>query len=129
MVTLVIMCATGAGSWARAARGCYLLGDQLYPVVPCPSVLCTAQIVPQAARGHPAVLGRVGRGGVLSFHNLRVCHTTTCTARTPHVLLQPACRLHEDIPLYWDAWDVEAYHLEKGWEAGLAPAGEIVDLN
>ncbi|KAJ1975727.1 Glycoside hydrolase, 38 vacuolar alpha mannosidase, partial [Dimargaris verticillata] len=23
-------------------------------------------------------------------------------------------RLYEDIPIYWDAWDVEVYHLEKG---------------
>ncbi|KAI9362490.1 glycosyl hydrolases family 38 N-terminal domain-containing protein [Zopfochytrium polystomum] len=28
-------------------------------------------------------------------------------------------RLYEDIPLYWDAWDVEVYHLEKGWNAGI----------
>jgi alpha-mannosidase len=25
--------------------------------------------------------------------------------------------MFEDIPLYWDAWDVEVYHLEKGWDA------------
>ncbi|KNC99430.1 uncharacterized protein SPPG_05671 [Spizellomyces punctatus DAOM BR117] len=25
-------------------------------------------------------------------------------------------KLYEDIPLYWDAWDVEVYHLEKGGE-------------
>ncbi|PNH11582.1 Alpha-mannosidase 2C1, partial [Tetrabaena socialis] len=32
-------------------------------------------------------------------------------------------RLYEDIPLFWDAWDIEIYHLEKGWPAGegLAP--------
>ncbi|KAJ3196654.1 Alpha-mannosidase 2C1, partial [Dinochytrium kinnereticum] len=30
-------------------------------------------------------------------------------------------KLFEDIPLFWDAWDVEVYHLEKGWEA---PIGE-----
>ena len=23
----------------------------------------------------------------------------------------------EDVPLFWDAWDVEIYHLEKGWPA------------
>ncbi|KAJ3262095.1 Alpha-mannosidase 2C1 [Boothiomyces macroporosus] len=28
-------------------------------------------------------------------------------------------RFYEDIPLFWDAWDVEIYHLEKSWEAGL----------
>ncbi|KAJ3175511.1 Alpha-mannosidase 2C1 [Geranomyces variabilis] len=28
-------------------------------------------------------------------------------------------RLYEDIPLFWDAWDVEVYHLEKGWDAGV----------
>ncbi|KAI8908000.1 glycosyl hydrolases family 38 N-terminal domain-containing protein [Gorgonomyces haynaldii] len=27
-------------------------------------------------------------------------------------------RYYEDIPLFWDAWDVEIYHLEKHWEAG-----------
>ncbi|KAG2432931.1 hypothetical protein HXX76_008661 [Chlamydomonas incerta] len=27
-------------------------------------------------------------------------------------------RLYEDIPLFWDAWDIEVYHLEKGWLAG-----------
>ncbi|EFJ52516.1 hypothetical protein VOLCADRAFT_115992, partial [Volvox carteri f. nagariensis] len=27
-------------------------------------------------------------------------------------------RLYEDIPLYWDAWDIEIYHLEKGYPAG-----------
>jgi hypothetical protein len=26
-------------------------------------------------------------------------------------------KFHEDIPLFWDAWDVEVYHLEKSWEA------------
>jgi alpha-mannosidase len=28
----------------------------------------------------------------------------------PHVL-----KLYEDVPAFWDAWDVEVYHLEKGW--------------
>ncbi|KAJ3157029.1 Alpha-mannosidase 2C1 [Geranomyces variabilis] len=28
-------------------------------------------------------------------------------------------RLYEDVPLFWDAWDVEVYHLEKGWDAGV----------
>ena len=27
-------------------------------------------------------------------------------------------QFYEDIPLFWDAWDVEIYHLEKGWPAG-----------
>lgn len=27
-----------------------------------------------------------------------------------------AFKYYEDIPLFWDAWDVEVYHLEKGWE-------------
>ncbi|KAI8901520.1 glycosyl hydrolases family 38 N-terminal domain-containing protein [Globomyces pollinis-pini] len=31
-------------------------------------------------------------------------------------------KIHEDIPLFWDAWDVEIYHLEKKWDAGV---GEI----
>ncbi|GIL94480.1 hypothetical protein Vretimale_672, partial [Volvox reticuliferus] len=26
--------------------------------------------------------------------------------------------LYEDIPLFWDAWDIEVYHLEKGSPAG-----------
>ncbi|KAJ1911829.1 Glycoside hydrolase, 38 vacuolar alpha mannosidase [Tieghemiomyces parasiticus] len=28
-------------------------------------------------------------------------------------------RVYEDIPIYWDAWDVEVYHLEKGSDAGV----------
>ena len=28
-------------------------------------------------------------------------------------------KIYEDVPLYWDAWDVEIYHLEKGWNAQL----------
>ncbi|KAJ3087170.1 Glycoside hydrolase, 38 vacuolar alpha mannosidase, partial [Quaeritorhiza haematococci] len=28
-------------------------------------------------------------------------------------------KIFEDIPLFWDAWDVEVYHLEKGWDAGV----------
>ncbi|KAJ3206147.1 Glycoside hydrolase, 38 vacuolar alpha mannosidase, partial [Dinochytrium kinnereticum] len=31
-------------------------------------------------------------------------------------------KLFEDVPLYWDAWDVEVYHLEKGWDAGVGEA-------
>ncbi|KAJ1977602.1 Glycoside hydrolase, 38 vacuolar alpha mannosidase [Dimargaris cristalligena] len=27
-------------------------------------------------------------------------------------------RIYEDIPIYWDAWDVEIYHQEKGRDAG-----------
>ncbi|KAI8810773.1 alpha-mannosidase [Cladochytrium replicatum] len=26
-------------------------------------------------------------------------------------------KLFDDVPLFWDAWDVEVYHLEKGWDA------------
>ncbi|KAJ3337800.1 Alpha-mannosidase 2C1 [Gonapodya sp. JEL0774] len=26
-------------------------------------------------------------------------------------------KIYEDVPLFWDAWDVEIYHLEKGWDA------------
>ena len=26
--------------------------------------------------------------------------------------------MHDDVPLFWDAWDVEIYHLEKAWDAG-----------
>ncbi|KAJ3407717.1 Glycoside hydrolase, 38 vacuolar alpha mannosidase [Chytridiales sp. JEL 0842] len=34
---------------------------------------------------------------------------------------EPANRfmIYEDIPLYWDAWDVEVYHMEKGFDAGM----------
>ncbi|KAI9003260.1 alpha-mannosidase 2C1-like protein [Gaertneriomyces semiglobifer] len=28
-------------------------------------------------------------------------------------------KIFEDIPIFWDAWDVEVYHLEKGWDASL----------
>ncbi|KAJ3030442.1 UNVERIFIED_CONTAM: Alpha-mannosidase 2C1 [Siphonaria sp. JEL0065] len=31
-------------------------------------------------------------------------------------------KIFEDIPIYWDAWDVEVYHLEKGWDAGVGLA-------
>lgn len=27
-------------------------------------------------------------------------------------------RMFEDIPTFWDAWDIEATHLEKSWDAG-----------
>ena len=29
-------------------------------------------------------------------------------------------RMFEDIPTFWDAWDLEATHLEKTWDAGAA---------
>jgi alpha-mannosidase len=35
-------------------------------------------------------------------------------------------RFYEDIPLFWDAWDVEVYHLEKGWDAGVGKM-EIIE--
>eukprot|EP00842_Homolaphlyctis_polyrhiza_P001002 jgi/Hompol1/1902/HPOL_004993-RA len=28
-------------------------------------------------------------------------------------------RYYDDVPLFWDAWDVEVYHLEKNWVAGV----------
>ncbi|KAJ3376941.1 Alpha-mannosidase 2C1 [Entophlyctis sp. JEL0112] len=31
-------------------------------------------------------------------------------------------KIFEDIPTAWDAWDVEVYHLEKGWDAGVGLA-------
>ncbi|KAJ3391538.1 Alpha-mannosidase 2C1 [Lobulomyces angularis] len=37
----------------------------------------------------------------------------------PHGSHANVFKLYEDIPLYWDAWDVEIYHLEKGWDASL----------
>ncbi|KAI9329689.1 galactose mutarotase-like domain-containing protein [Zopfochytrium polystomum] len=36
-------------------------------------------------------------------------------------------KLFEDIPLYWDAWDVEVYHLEKGWEASTEESSVVVE--
>ncbi|KAJ3192437.1 Alpha-mannosidase 2C1 [Irineochytrium annulatum] len=33
----------------------------------------------------------------------------------------------EDIPFYYDAWDVEVYHLEKGWNAELGEATIVED--
>ncbi|KAJ3154526.1 Glycoside hydrolase, 38 vacuolar alpha mannosidase [Geranomyces michiganensis] len=36
-------------------------------------------------------------------------------------------RLYEDVPLYWDAWDVEVYHLEKGWDAGVGTLTKVED--
>jgi len=41
--------------------------------------------------------------------------------------------LYEDIPLFWDAWDVMIYHLEKGKEVSLnylsdvSPKGKIIE--
>ncbi|KAJ3122321.1 Alpha-mannosidase 2C1 [Nowakowskiella sp. JEL0407] len=32
-------------------------------------------------------------------------------------------KFFEDMPLFWDAWDVEIYHLEKHWDA---PVGEMI---
>ena len=26
-------------------------------------------------------------------------------------------KIFEDIPIFWDAWDIEIYHLQKGWDA------------
>jgi len=39
-------------------------------------------------------------------------------------------KLYEDIPLYWEAWDVEMYHLNTGKDAGLGKArlGEVGPL-
>lgn len=39
-------------------------------------------------------------------------------------------KLFDDIPLYWDAWDVEMYHLNTGRDAGTATAriGEVGPL-
>ncbi|KAJ3280790.1 Alpha-mannosidase 2C1 [Borealophlyctis nickersoniae] len=34
-------------------------------------------------------------------------------------MLANVFKIFEDIPLFWDAWDVEVYHLEKGWDAGV----------
>ncbi|KAI8620662.1 galactose mutarotase-like domain-containing protein [Chytriomyces sp. MP71] len=31
-------------------------------------------------------------------------------------------KIFEDIPTAWDAWDVEVYHLEKGWDATVGTA-------
>jgi alpha-mannosidase len=35
-------------------------------------------------------------------------------------VIDPGCKanrfmMYEDLPFYWDAWDVELHHLEKGW--------------
>ena len=32
-------------------------------------------------------------------------------------------RMFEDIPTFWDAWDLEATHLEKTWDAGIPSSG------
>lgn len=31
--------------------------------------------------------------------------------------------LFEDMPTYWDAWDLEVTHLDKGWDAGCEARG------
>ena len=35
--------------------------------------------------------------------------------------------MYEDIPRFWDAWDVEIYSLEKGWNVGDAHSITIVE--
>jgi alpha-mannosidase len=42
----------------------------------------------------------------------------------PHIL-----KLYEDIPAFWDAWDVEVYHLEKGWEVDESAEVSIMELS
>ncbi|KAF0408010.1 glycoside hydrolase family 38 protein [Gigaspora margarita] len=36
-------------------------------------------------------------------------------------------KLYEDIPLFWDAWDVEIYHLQKGRDVGLGGTVKIIE--
>ncbi|TPX37190.1 hypothetical protein SmJEL517_g00997 [Synchytrium microbalum] len=37
----------------------------------------------------------------------------------PKGSLGNAFKIFDDQCLFWDAWDVEVYHLEKGWDAGV----------
>ncbi|KXS11926.1 glycoside hydrolase family 38 protein [Gonapodya prolifera JEL478] len=44
-------------------------------------------------------------------------HKRTGRNAVPSGALGNVFRIYEDVPLFWDAWDVEVYHLEKSWEA------------
>eukprot|EP00798_Chlamydomonas_sp_ICE-L_P019351 gene19351-26000_t len=46
------------------------------------------------------------------------CVQLTLTAGEDGELYVMGNKMHEDIPLFWDAWDVEITHLEKCWEVG-----------
>ena len=36
-------------------------------------------------------------------------------------------KILEDIPIFWDGWDVEVYHLEKGWEVQYTGKSKVVE--
>ncbi|KAJ3111536.1 Glycoside hydrolase, 38 vacuolar alpha mannosidase [Phlyctochytrium bullatum] len=59
------------------------------------------------------------RGGrIVSYFDKEVKREIIAAGESGNVF-----KMFEDVPLFWDAWDVEVYHLEKGWEC---PEAEMV---
>ncbi|KAI9329640.1 galactose mutarotase-like domain-containing protein [Obelidium mucronatum] len=56
-------------------------------------------------------------GRLISLFDKEVNHEAVAPDQLGNVF-----KIFEDIPIYWDAWDVEVYHLEKGWDAGVGLA-------
>ncbi|KAJ3193268.1 Alpha-mannosidase 2C1 [Irineochytrium annulatum] len=56
-------------------------------------------------------------GQVVSLYDKRARRESIAAGQLGNVF-----KIFEDIPLFWDAWDVEVYHLEKGWDAGVGEA-------
>ncbi|TPX41847.1 hypothetical protein SeMB42_g05381 [Synchytrium endobioticum] len=51
---------------------------------------------------------------IVSFYDITVGRELI-----PKGALANVFKIFDDQCLYWDAWDVEVYHLEKGWDAGV----------
>ncbi|KAJ3176169.1 Alpha-mannosidase 2C1 [Irineochytrium annulatum] len=76
-----------------------------------------------------------GNGRILSYYDKEADREVENLSPLLRSFLTRACqiiaegqaanvfKLYEDIPLFWDAWDVEVYHLEKGRDAVL---GDVV---
>ncbi|KAJ1724189.1 Glycoside hydrolase, 38 vacuolar alpha mannosidase [Coemansia erecta] len=99
------------------------------------------QLVEPAAVAHsvPASAYRESGSGLVVLENLHVtakfnAHgqlVSFVERRSERELVPPGqagnvLRLHEDIPLFWDAWDIEINHLEK-YRVLEAASVEIVD--
>ncbi|KAI9203288.1 galactose mutarotase-like domain-containing protein [Polychytrium aggregatum] len=73
--------------------------------------------------GHGSVLQKSAAGGYTVFveeiggYSIKAVPLKSLTKMDE--IKANVFRIYEDIPLFWDAWDVEIYHLEKGWDAGV----------
>ncbi|KAJ3097372.1 Glycoside hydrolase, 38 vacuolar alpha mannosidase [Phlyctochytrium planicorne] len=56
-------------------------------------------------------------GRVVSFYDKAARREAVAKDQLANVF-----RLYEDVPLFWDAWDVEIFHLEKGRDAVMGHA-------